>query len=318
MIPRKVALPILITALLVACGKSDKPARQSGASSAAIASEYNLAAAREIISTQNGPAKQLFGAKRSASAQSPSPWGSYSKGCVAGAAQLPETGPTWQAMRLSRNRNWGHPDLVSFVKRLSAKAAQQPGWEGLYVGDMSQPRGGPMLTGHRSHQIGLDADIWMLPPKRLNLTASERENISSISMRRSNGAYTNSSWTRAHHEVIKAAAKDPAVARIFVFPGAKVQMCADETGDRSWLRKIRPWWGHHYHFHVRLKCPSGAPGCVNQDPPPAGDGCADAKQWVRDILNPPPPNPNAPKPQPRREITLADLPQQCAAVLQSQ
>ncbi|MGH1367983.1 MAG: penicillin-insensitive murein endopeptidase [Maritimibacter sp.] len=318
MIPKKFVLSLAMVAVLASCGKSDRTAPSASASNKAIAAEYNLTAAREIISTQNGPAKQLFGAKRTASAQTPAPWGAYSNGCIAGAVQLPETGPTWQAMRLSRNRNWGHPDLVAFVKRLSEKAAQQPGWEGLYVGDMSQPRGGPMLTGHRSHQLGLDADVWMLPPKRLNLSATERENISSISMRRSKGAYTNSSWTRAHHEVLKAAAQDPKVARIFVFPGAKVQMCEDEKGDRSWLRKVRPWWGHHYHFHVRLNCPAGMSGCVNQDPPPAGDGCEDAKQWVRDILSPPPPNPNAPAPKPRREITLADMPQQCAAVLQSQ
>ena len=174
-----------------------------------------------------------------------------------------------------------------------------------------------MLTGHRSHQSGLDADIWMLPANRLDLTAKERENISSISLRRASGAYTNDNWTRAHHEIIKAAASDPRVARIFVFPGAKVKMCNDEKGDRAWLRKVRPWWGHHYHFHVRLSCPRGARGCVDQSAPPPGDGCADAQQWVNNILNPPPPDPNAPPPKPRRELTRADLPNQCAAVLSS-
>ncbi|XHY16450.1 Penicillin-insensitive murein endopeptidase (plasmid) [Pseudoseohaeicola sp. NH-UV-7] len=260
-------------------------------------------------------AKQQFGAMKDASEHRPAPFGSYAKGCVAGAVQLPETGPTWQAMRLSRNRNWGHPDVVDFVQDLSRKAAQQPGWKGLYIGDISQPRGGPMLSGHRSHQIGLDVDIWMLPPDRLNLSPNQRENISSLSLRRANGAYVNSSWTRAHHEIIKAAAKDKRVARIFVFPGAKVQMCNDEKGNKSWLRKVRPWYGHHYHFHVRLACPKGARGCVDQDPPPAGNGCGDAQKWVNDILNPPPPDPNAKKPKPRREYVLADLPQQCATVL---
>ncbi len=157
----------------------------------------------------------------------------------------------------------------------------------------------------------------MLPPKRLDLSRAERENLSSISMRRANGAYVNDKWTRQHHNVIKAAAQDPRTARIFVFPGAKVQMCKDETGDRAWLNKIRPWWGHHYHFHVRLNCPDGAAGCVNQAPPPAGDGCKDAEVWVNNILNPPPPDPNAPKPKPRRELTIADLPNQCINVLQS-
>jgi len=262
-------------------------------------------------------AKQLFGTVPAGSQQKPAAYGGYAKGCVAGAVELAETGPTWQAMRLSRNRNWAHPETVEFVQRLSAKAARQKGWSGLYIGDMSQPRGGPMLSGHRSHQSGLDIDIWMLPAKDLTLTRKERENISSISMRRANGAYVNSSWTRQHHNILKAAAKDKAVARIFVFPGAKVQMCNDEKGDRSWLRKIRPWWGHHYHFHVRLKCPKGARGCENQAPPPPGDGCADAEKWVHDILNPPLPDPNAPKPKRRREYVLADLPSQCEKVLYS-
>jgi len=263
------------------------------------------------------PAKELFGAMRSGSEQRAAPLGSYARGCVAGAVQLPETGPTWQAMRLSRNRNWGHPETVAFIERLS-RHARSVGWNGLYIGDMSQPRGGPMLSGHRSHQIGLDADIWMRPAMSLTLSRRQRENLSSVSMRRAEGAYVNSGWTPAHHAILRAAASDPAVARIFLFPGAKVQMCNDETGDRTWLRKIRPWWGHHYHFHVRLKCPRGARNCTNQDPPPAGDGCAEAQKWVDDILNPPPPqpvDPNAPPPRARRELTLADLPQQCRSVL---
>ncbi|WP_298840556.1 penicillin-insensitive murein endopeptidase [uncultured Roseobacter sp.] len=279
-----------------------------------------LAPPEPVIATSgnsNAIAKQLFGAKKEASAQRPGPLGSYAKGCVAGAAQLPETGPTWQAMRLSRNRNWAHPETVDFVQDLSRKAAQQPGWNGLYVGDLSQPRGGPMLTGHASHQIGLDADIWLRPADNLALSASERENISSISLRRDRGAFVNDNWTPAHQEIIRAAASDPRVARIFIFPGAKVRMCQDAKGDRSWLNKVRPWFGHHYHFHVRLKCPAGAEGCIDQAPPPAGDGCADAQAWVNNILNPPPPDPNAKPRKPRRDLVLADLPAQCAAVLQS-
>ena len=118
-------------------------------------------------------------------------------------------------------------------------------------------------------------------------------------------------------EILKAAAKDKSVARIFVFPGAKVQMCKDEKGNRKWLNKIRPWYGHHYHFHVRLACPRGAKGCIDQAPPPKGDGCADAEKWVNDILNPPPPNPNAKPPKKKRELVMADLPIQCKNVLTS-
>ena len=302
---------ILLALALAGCGASLPPATQQ--------------AVEPIVSTQSIPAamrgveaRQLFGDRARASRQTPAAFGSYARGCVAGARQLPETGPTWQAMRLSRNRNWGHPQVVDFVKKLSAFAAKQPGWKGLYVGDISQPRGGPMLSGHRSHQMGLDVDIWMRPPERLTLSRQERETLSSVSMRRANGAYTNANWTDQHHQIIKAAAQDPRTARIFVFPGAKVRMCKEESGDRSWLRKIRPWWGHHYHFHVRLRCPDGARGCEDQAPPPPGDGCADARQWVKNILDPPPPDPNAPPPKPRQQLIMADLPRQCVSVLQSE
>ena len=271
------------------------------------------------LATQNAGdtriAKTLFGAIQASSEQPPQSFGGYARGCQAGAQQLPETGPTWQAMRLSRNRNWAQPTTIEYIRDLSRFAATQPGWEGLYVGDMSQPRGGPMLTGHRSHQTGLDIDIWMLPPERLDLTVQEREDISSISMRRSAGAFTNDRWTPQHEAIIRAAASDPRTARIFIFPGAKVAMCNSATGDRSWLNKVRPWWGHHYHFHVRLSCPPGATGCTNQAPPPPGDGCAEAEGWVDRILNPPPPDPDAPPPPPRRDLTMANLPGQCLNVL---
>ena len=270
-----------------------------------------------VVSLGEPEARQLFGKKRDASNQTSYAHGSYSKGCLAGGEQLAQTGETWQAMRLSRNRNWGHPAVIDYIKGLSKKAAKLPGWNGLYIGDISQPRGGPMLSGHRSHQIGLDVDIWLRIAKDLTLSRQTREEISSTSLRRNNGAFVNDKWTRSHHDLIKAAASDRRVARIFLFPGAKVQMCKDENGDRAWLRKVRPWWGHHYHFHVRLKCPLGMTGCKDQAPPPAGDGCNEAQGWVDRILNPPPPNPNAPKPKPRREYVMSDLPRQCAKVLTS-
>ncbi|MDG0990464.1 MAG: penicillin-insensitive murein endopeptidase [Yoonia sp.] len=297
------SLTLALIASLVACGGDDKPTQS----------------ARASVSTQNAGddrvAKELFGRVSSRSSQRAQSIGGYARGCQAGAVQLAETGPTWQAMRLSRNRNWAQPVTVDYVQDLSRKVASLPGWDGLYIGDMSQPRGGPMLTGHASHQSGLDIDIWMLPPDRLNLTAQERENLSSISMRRASGAFTNSRWTKEHEAVLKAAASDPRTARIFVFPGAKVEMCKNAGSDRDWLRKIRPWWGHHYHFHVRLKCPADAPGCTNQAPPPPGDGCAEADGWVDRILNPPPPDPNA-APRPKRgPLTMAKLPAQCLGVL---
>ncbi len=265
-------------------------------------------------------ARSLFGAMSFSSAQPTQPFGSYAKGCISGAVQLPESGPGWQAMRLSRNRNWGHPELVDYLEDLAGKAARIPGWNGIYVGDMSQPRGGPMASGHASHQMGLDVDIWMLPGGNMNLSRADRERISTISVARNRNTAVNASWTPQYTALLKAAASDPRVERIFLFPGGKVEMCRTATGDRSWLRKIRPWYGHDDHFHIRLSCPNGSSGCSPQDAPPPGDGCAEAQTWVNNILNPPPPkprDPNAPPPAPKRQLTLADLPAQCVSVLQS-
>lgn len=257
-------------------------------------------------------AKPLFEARRAPSPHDPHPVGAHSRGCLAGGVQLPETGPTWQAMRLSRNRNWGHPETIAFIRRLSARATRA-GWQGLYVGDIGQPRGGP-VGGHASHQIGLDIDIWMLPATRLNLSRSERERLSSISVKAANERQVNGNWTPSHHYILESAARDPAVERIFVTAPVKLQMCADAPArDRAWLRKIRPWWGHDTHFHVRLRCPAGAVGCRNPDPIPAGDGCREAIWWVTEALEPP--DPDAPAPPPRPPLTVADLPPQCRQVL---
>lgn len=270
-----------------------------------------LALAFVTAPAQAQTAKALFAAKPTPSPHASFALGAHSRGCLAGAAQLPETGPTWQAMRLSRNRNWGHPETLAFVERLSRQAVRA-GWSGLYVGDIGQPRGGP-VSGHASHQIGLDVDIWMLPPGRLDLSRGERERLSSIDMRSADQRSVNGNWTAAHHRILEAAARDPKVNRIFVTAPVKLRMCADAGRDRAWLRKIRPWWGHNTHFHVRMNCPAGVGGCEAPAPLPAGDGCADAVWWVTEALAPP--DPNAPAPPPRPELRLADLPEQCAQVL---
>ena len=280
-----------------------------------------------VLATAQSLANQMFGAHSMPSLQAPEAIGSYANGCAAGLVRLPETGPTWQAMRLSRNRNWGHPDAISYVQDLSRKAVQI-GWNGLYIGDISQPRGGPMTSGHASHQIGLDIDIWMLPPTRLNLSRNERENLSSISVRTNDQRSVNSNWTQAHHELLKQAALDPRVDRIFVAAAVKLEMCKTATrADTAWLQKIRPAVGHNYHFHVRLSCPRGNRHCVTQTPTVAelskgGNGCDETLEWwVTDFLNPPRrerTEPPAPRRRHPREFTMADLPTQCQQVLATQ
>ncbi|MFD1883707.1 penicillin-insensitive murein endopeptidase [Paracoccus pacificus] len=267
-----------------------------------------------VPATADPLAKDVFGAARGPTAGPAQAIGFYSKGCASGLVAMPESGPTWQVMRLSRNRFYGTPDLVGLLQGLSQVAAQV-GWRGLYFGDMSQPRGGPMVTGHASHQLGLDADIWMLPPPSLQLSQGEREKISSQSVVAGNGTQPSALWSGAHMAIIRAAARDPRVQRIFVDPVAKWSMCQSERGDRSYLRKIQVLNGHDYHFHVRLRCPAGSPGCTGQAEVPPGDHCDAAAQAIQERINPPKP---APGPQPAtrhpRSYRLSELPSVCRNV----
>ncbi len=225
-------------------------------------------------------------------------------------------GPTWQVMRLSRNRNWAHPQMVELVERVSAKANRVAGWPGILVGDMSQPRGGPMLTGHASHQIGLDADIWLTPMPNRQLSRNEREEMSAVMMVRKDRLDIDpATWTPSHLPVIRAAAQEPSVERIFVNAAIKKALCREAKGDRSWLSKVRPMYGHDYHFHIRIKCPPGSGECESQPAPAESEGCSagDLAYWFSDaVLHPKPPK-HPPKPKP--PMTLAQLPPTCKAVL---
>ena len=266
------------------------------------------------------PAKELFGAAKVPAPLAASAIGSYARGCLAGAKPLATDGPAWQAMRLSRNRNWGHPKLVALVERLAKETQKHDGWPGLLVGDISQPRGGPMLTGHASHQVGLDADVWLTPMPDRRLTAKEREDTSAISMLGPDKLSVDPKiWTDNHVRLIKRAASYPEVDRIFVHPAIKKALCdgASKTGpDRSWLRTVRPYWGHHYHFHIRMGCPKDSASCKDQPAPPPGDGCGkELADWL--ALLAAPPKPAKPKP-PKPPLTLAQLPGECRAVLDAE
>lgn len=260
-------------------------------------------------------AKQLFGAQQLPAAMPSQPIGFYAKGCMAGAVQLPPDGPNWQAMRLSRNRQWGQPVLIDFIEKLAGDAAAKDGWPGLLIGDMAQPRGGPMVSGHASHQTGLDVDLWLEPMPSHKLSEDEREKKSAQSMVEPgpHEIQPGSPWTAAHGRVIRRAALDPHVERIFVAPGIKKELCATAGSDRGWLSKVRPYFGHNDHFHVRLLCPAGTP-CKAQAAPPPGDGCGkDLDYWFSAEPYKPPPKP--PKPVKPKPVMLSDLPPACAAVL---
>src|SRR3984893_18397679 len=248
------------------------------------------------------PAKELFGRKVTPAPLAARSIGTYNRGCLAGATALPVNGKTWQVMRLSRDRNWGHPDLIRFLDRLADKVPKAAGWAGLLVGDIAQPRGGPMLGGHASHQIGLDADIWLTPMPKRELTRQEREEMmASMVVAADRKDVDPHVWTHGHTEVIKAAAEDPTVERIFVNAAIKKALCREAGSDRAWL------------LHVRTRSPPDTRGCHGQPPPGETEGCgSELNWWFSDgVLHPKP----APPTPPRRGPLMKELPAECRQVL---
>ena len=221
-------------------------------------------------------------------------------------------------MRLSRNRDWGHPRLLDFLERFAADARNLDGWPGLLVGNMSQPRGGPMITGHSSHQIGLDVDIWLTPMPDRTLTTDERENMMAVSMLKDPFTVDPDKWTPLHTKLIKRAASYSEVDRIFVHPAIKKVLCEQAGEDRAWLAKVRPWWNHYYHFHVRVTCPPGAPDCEPQKPHSGDDGCGEElTKWYgmlekAAIAGAGPPATGALR---KSSLTMSKLPRECGTVL---
>jgi penicillin-insensitive murein endopeptidase len=232
--------------------------------------------------------------------------GSTSLGCIAGAVALPADGPGWQAVRVSRNRHWGHPALVDFLRDFTG-AARARGFPAIWVGDMGQPRGGPMPYGHASHQNGLDVDIWLELSPKPALPPAAREAISVPSLVRTDEAGIDPQfWQPRHAGLIRLAAEMPGVDRILVNHAIKRELCRMHPGA-PWLRRVRPWRGHDSHMHIRLRCPAGQPECRDQPPPPAGDGCDASLAWWL--------TPEARQPMPRPPGPPPAMPAACAAVL---
>ncbi|MDQ1079398.1 penicillin-insensitive murein endopeptidase [Pseudoroseomonas cervicalis] len=233
--------------------------------------------------------------------------GGHGLGCIAGAEAMPAEGPGWQMVRLSRNRFWGHPALLASLRGLAARA-QRAGLPALWIGDLGQPRGGPLPWGHASHQLGLDADIWFELNPKPPTTPAQREQIEVPSLVRPDGMDIDPRrYTPSHALLLRLAAEDPAVDRIFVNPAIKQAICRDHAGE-PWLRRLRPWRGHDSHFHIRLRCLAGQAQCQDQAPVPAGDGCDASLAWwfSPEARQPPPPRPPGPPPR---------LPAACAGVL---
>ncbi len=228
-------------------------------------------------------------------------------GCIVGAESLPPQGDGYQTIHGTISHFWGAPVAVQGVETLG-REAHANGLPPLLVEDMSRSRGGPMPGGHAAHQVGLDVDIALDMHMRGYLSEGQRESIQIASLVRPDYRDIEPSmWGEAVERLLHLGATLPGIDRVLVNAAIKQQLCRTVTGDRSWLRFIRPWYGHAAHMHVAFKCPPGQADCVAKAPPPPGDGCDASLQWWFDQLSAPKPPPGPPHPKPR-------LPEACYAL----
>jgi murein endopeptidase len=296
--------------------------------------------------------------------------GGYSYGCILGAKAIPEKGKGFINIRRERNRYYGHPNVLSVIENIG-KAMDEKKLMEMEIGDLSQAVGGLMPYGHRSHQIGLDIDIWFgLSKDRYEAITTDNFEAKHPSLvDRKTEEINQDVWDAQRHLLLlKTASEQESVNRIFVHWGIKHHLChlykqalgtltsehlahdqdglnqahdlskqelkaiseketqegdedssdedaSDEnsndensndensndanqtnqhrsknsaqigeaqmpsnTTDPSkpksekekieanwqWIAKVRPWFGHDQHFHIRLSCPADSPLCESQ------------------------------------------------------
>lgn len=316
---------LFLSAFAVACFVSDLNAAAAGEAGTSSSTVGAADSAGSLVpdSRMDSDARKLFAAKKKPANMPTLSIGTASCGCIAGAKKLALTGQYWQVMRPSRNRYYGHPSMLTYIEKF-AKRAHAVGWESLLIGDLNMPRGGPMPTGHASHQRGTDVDIWLQAGPKKTLSNKDRETLQADSVLKLDSAELDQAkWTPQHAAFVKAAAQDENVARIFVTPSIKKALCsckAADGSDTAWLRRLRPWEGHDDHIHVRLICPPGEK-CVEQEPPPDGDGCGDElDEWMKKTALDPPhksSHPGEVPDEPMKPFPLSKMPAECIEVLDS-
>ena len=192
--------------------------------------------------------------------------GSYARGCIEGAGALSLQHEGYTVMRPSRNRFYGHPALLALIERAAAGAPKETH---LLLGDLSQPAGGPMPYGHAAHQIGLDVDVWLTPEglrQKTKVTEEAREKVEMQTVLDGTRKQLDPKrWHAKFADQILWFASQPEVDRIFVHAAIKKKLCETHRTHPA-LKKVRPWYFHDSHFHVRIRCPAGQTACESQAP----------------------------------------------------
>ena len=241
------------------------------------------------------PAKELFGRRPTAgAARGARRSASTPKAASPARVALPINGQTWQVMRLSRNRNWGHPTLVEFLEQLGREGHQ---------GRLARAAGRRHVAAARRP----DADRPCQPsgrPRRRHLADADARPRADAARARGNVGHhggrprtARTSIRRSgRRRMPRSSRRRPRTRR----SSASSSMRRSRRRSAARPAPIAPgcarcgrYWGHDYHFHIRMRCPADSPDCKPQEPVPAGDGCGKELDWwfTDAVLHPKPPPP---------------------------
>lgn len=138
------------------------------------------------------------------------------------------------------------------------------------------------MSAHASHQTGLDADIWYFQQKKWigkkNVALRDRERLQAPGMVDRKRLAVTRAFGSDQRDLLRSFAENPEVDRVLVHFAIKRELCRT-IPQEAWIRKIRPWFGHDHHFHVRLNCSAADPLCKKGDPIPDGNGCDASLDW---------------------------------------
>jgi penicillin-insensitive murein endopeptidase len=202
--------------------------------------------------------------------------GSPNAGRIQHPARLPDEGKGWLKLFLPRDRAWGSAALVRLLRGAGNEIENLfPGRSRLQVGDMSAAEGGK-ISGHRSHQNGLDADLAYYDLNDLEQDPQLTTGFA-LDMVQKGTVSPRFDLERNWH-LIRILAQDPAVQRIFIDRHLISALCfyaLEQTqADLALIfAKLGHFANHSDHLHVRLNCPAHQRRCVSGRPPLAPSVC---------------------------------------------
>ncbi len=243
--------------------------------------------------------------------------GTHNNGCILYSAELNKNGEGYKLPRIERNHNYGHPEMIALLEDYSYRVKEMLGKD-LLIADISKKNGGPIFMLHSSHQTGLDADIWFtLYDDKQNLSSQDMASIKPLNMADEKLKSVSSYWGSNQEDIIKLFAQSEKVDRIFVNYNIKNYYCS-KFRNQDWQKKIRPWWGHNEHFHIRLKCPQGSEECISKGQEIKDDGCGnDLAWWFSDEAKQPKSKKEAEAKLTEEQI-LERLPNRCKEILKDE